>query len=118
MEYATFNGIPFASYGLLGATTLFLAYSVFSDDAKPEPPKTMTEQIQSIMPTMSSTEKEPATISDYLPEAPKLDQNIISEAVAEYLPKSEPEPMKGGKKKRTKHNKGKKLKKGTKRSHH
>jgi hypothetical protein len=124
MEYATFNGIPFASYGLLGATTLFLAYSVFSDDAVP-PPKTMTEQIQSIMPTMTSPEKEPgeqsfipAAISEYLPEAPKSEQSVIPEAVAEYLPKSEPEPMKGGKKKRTKHNKGKKLKKGTKRNRH
>ena len=125
MDYTTFNGIPLISYGLIGVTTLFLAYSVFSDDAKPEPPppKSMTEQIQSMMPTMSSPDKKepafnPAAISEYLPEAPKLDQSFIPEAVAEYLPKSEPEPTKGGKKKRTKHNKGKKGKKHTKRNHH
>ena len=119
MEYATFNGIPLISGGLIVTTTLFLAYSVFSDDAKPVPPKSMTEQIQS----MSSPEKKepafiPAAISEYLPEAPKLDQSFIPEAVAEYLPKSESEPTKGGKRKRTKHNKGKKGKKHTKRNHH
>ena len=122
MEYATFNGIPLISYGLIGVTTMLLAYSVFSDDSKPVPPKSMTEQIQS----MSSPDKKepeeqsfiPESVSDYLPEAPKLDQSFIPEAVAEYLPKSEPEPTKGGKKKRTKHNKGKKGKKHTKRNHH
>jgi hypothetical protein len=34
MEYATLNGVPIITYGLIGATTALLAYSVFRDESK------------------------------------------------------------------------------------
>lgn len=117
MEYVTFNGIPLISYGLIGATTAFLTYSVFSDDAKTEPlpPKTLTQQIQSIMPTTEQS-SEP----EDLPEEPKSEQSFIPAAISDYLPSTSeessntaenlPEPTKGGKRKRTKRNKAKKRK--------
>jgi len=113
MEYVTFNGIPLISYGLIGATTAFLTYSVFSDDAKIKSPlpKNMTQQIQSIMPT--------AVLSSN-PEEPKSEQSFIPAAISDYLPSTSeessntaenlPEPTKGGKRKRTKRNKAKKRK--------
>lgn len=110
MEYATFNGIPFVSYGLIGATTLFLAYSVFSDDNKHESSKTISQQFQSILPTMREPEPEPE--EEYKEE----EQSIIPEAISEYLPKSEPESIKGGKrKKKTRQKNNKKKTSRTKR---
>jgi hypothetical protein len=38
MDRITWNGIPVLTYGLIGATSMLLAYSVFRDDSSPEPP--------------------------------------------------------------------------------
>lgn len=134
MDYTTFNGIPLISYGLIGVTTMLLTYSVFSDDAKPEPPppETVVQQIQSMMPTMSSPDKkEPEAISDYLPKIDSV-QSLIPAAISDNLPTvsaptegsfiptaiSELMPgaeKKGGKRKRTKHKQHKKKTTHTKR---
>lgn len=117
MEFSTFNGVPIITYGLIGATTMFLAYSVFRDESSPKPVETSSIfNMPSVsLPTvtlpaaaMFATTSEPEPENESLKE-PDLD-----------LENSQAAPTQGGKSKHTRNrrNKSKGKNKKDKRTKH
>ena len=110
MENITFNGIPIITYGLIGTTTVFLAYSVFRDDSssssKPISESTIALPAVSGLFASSSDDKESKYESD-------KEKGEESEPEPEPTPtvkdESPPPEIKGGKRKHTR-NKHKKQK--------
>jgi len=103
-SFFTVNGIPIYTYGLIGATTLLLTYSVFRDDSTPK------ESESSLSGYFTSPTESPAKEE----EAPKNEESP-PEIKAEESPVETPAPTVGGKRKRTKRRRNKNKK--TKRSH-
>jgi hypothetical protein len=99
MEYATLNGVPIITYGLIGATTMFLAYSVFRDETSPKPAD--TDSIFNI-PTVSMPSVSLPTVAlpaVALPTAAMFatksesesEKESVKEPVADDVPVKEPD---------------------------
>jgi len=134
MEFSTFNGVPVITYGLIGATTMFLAYSVFRDESSPKPEDTSSIfNVPSVsLPTVSLPTVSLPTVA--LPTAamfattsgPEPSKENEPEVVAEQEPESvsentPPPPVtQGGKSKHTrnKRNKNKGKNKKNKKTKH
>ena len=113
MSNITFNGIPILTYGLIGATTALLTYSVFSDDSKAQESLPKESGIAGLLafPTQSGKET-PKKEED---ESKKEEETPIKpEETSVNTPDKEGAlaGMIGGKRKRTKRrrNKNKKTK--------
>jgi len=123
MDYATFNGIPLTTYGLIGVTTMLLTYSVFRDDSdEKEPEKLPTKESESTktgfftsplgLLTAKPAETETKSIMESTTEGLKSMTESVKEEVGsltDSLQKNDespppPPPVKavGGKRKRTK----------------
>jgi hypothetical protein len=122
MDYATFNGIPLTTYGLIGVTTMLLTYSVFRDDSnEKEPEKLPTQESESTktgfftsplgLLTAKPTETADSDVKSIM-ESTTEGVKSITESVKEEVgsltdslqKKDESPPVKavGGKRKRTK----------------
>ena len=102
MDSATFNGIPLTTYGLIGATTMLLAYSVFRDDSSEKEPVKTPEQGSAaksgfFTSPLASKPTEPV-------KTPEIKEPEIKEPEKSITDKDESPPAKavGGKRKRTK----------------
>ena len=130
MEYATFNGVPIITYGLIGATTMFLAYSVFRDETSPKPEDTSSIfNMPSVsIPTVSlPTVALPAaamfaTKSESEPEKEAVKEPVVDDASVKEpdldLENSQPALTQGGKSKHTRNKRRNKNKKKGKRTKH
>lgn len=129
MEFSTFNGVPVITYGLIGATTMFLAYSVFRDESSPEPEDTSSIfNVPSVsLPTVSlPTVALPTAAMFATTSGPEPSKEKEPEVVAEQEPESvsentPPPPVtQGGKSKHTrnKRNKNKGKNKKNKKTKH
>lgn len=128
MEFVTFNGVPVITYGLIGATTMFLAYSVFRDESSPKPAETSSIfNMPSVsIPTVSlPTVALPAAAMFATTSEPESSKETEKEVAAEPAPESglensPPPPTQGGKSKHTrnKRNKSKGKNKKDKRTKH
>jgi hypothetical protein len=108
-SFFTVNGIPIYTYGLIGATTLLLTYSVFRDDSAPKESESSSSGYFT-SPTESPAKEEEA-------ESPKNEESPPEVKAEESPPPIEtPAPTVGGKRKRTKRrrNKNKKTKRSRK----
>lgn len=126
MEYATFNGVPIITYGLIGATTMFLAYSVFRDETSPKPEDTSSIfNIPSVsIPTVSlptvalPTAAMFATNSGSEPEKESVKEPVADAVTDLDLENSPAAPTQGGKSKHTRNKRRNKNKKKGKRTKH
>lgn len=120
MDYATFNGIPLTTYGLIGVTTMLLTYSVFRDDSnEKESEKIPTQESESTksgfftspLGLLAAKPAEPEAKS--IMELAKEEAKSLTESVKEELvssptdltqkkDESPPGIAVGGKRKRTK----------------
>jgi hypothetical protein len=104
MDYATFNGIPLTTYGLIGATTMLLAYSVFRDDSNENTSNEPTNQeSESSKGSFFNFPSEPSTLASEVKssEEPVKDE-IKSITDTPKKDESSPTTISGGKRKRTK----------------
>ena len=112
MDSATFNGIPLTTYGLIGATTMLLAYSVFRDDSIKTPEQGSAAMSGFFTSPLASKPKE--TVTEQTKEVEAEMKEMEAETKEVEVEKKEPEksitdkdespPTKavGGKRKRTK----------------
>ena len=107
-SFFTVNGIPLYTYGLIGATTLLLTYSVFRDDSAPKESESSSSGYFT-SPTQTPAKEE---------EAPAKEEEVPEVKTEESPPPpvETPAPTVGGKRKRTKRrrNKNKKTKRSRK----
>ena len=95
MEYATLNGVPIITYGLIGATTALLAYSVFRDESKSTDASSGFKMPSVSLPAVAMPTLSLPSVS--MPGVPSTSPELKSPSIP---------PTRGGKRKRTRRKRG------------